>query len=106
MSESHDNSMKNFDESSTSTTESTTAIVSSCTADHDKHRSAALFIIKTKEVLSISQTATDEILSNVTEMIQCTFSQIEAKVSNLLAVKGTSMSDIPDLIDVFYDKDL
>ena len=70
------------------------------------NHSAALFILKTKEVLNISQTATDQILNDVTEMIENTVSQIELRVSSILTANGSSMNDIKGLRDIFGDQDL
>ena len=70
------------------------------------NHSAALFILKTKEVLNISQTATDQILNDVTEMIENTVSQIESRVSSILTANGSSMNDIKGLRDIFGDQDL
>ena len=68
--------------------------------------SAALFIIKTKEVLNITQTATNQIVNDVSEMMRNTLSQVATKVSSVLAANNISIDDVRGVSKVFRDENL
>ena len=68
--------------------------------------SAALFIIKTKEVLNMTQTATNQIVNDVSEMMRNTLSQVATKVSSVLAANNISIDDVRGVSKVFRDENL
>ena len=59
----------------------------------ERKKSAALFVIKTKEVLNISQTATDQILNDVSDMMRNTVHHVERKVSCVLAANNITVGE-------------
>ena len=68
--------------------------------------SAALFILKTKEVLNMTQTATNQIVNDVSEMMRNTLSQVATKVSSVLAANNISIDDVRGVSKVFRDENL
>ena len=70
-----------------------------------KIHNAALFVLKTREVLNISQTATSQILSDVTNLYRETFCEIESKVSNVLSANGIQADSIQGFKEAFLDPD-
>ena len=63
----------------------------------------ALFLLKTKEVRKVSQTALDGILVDVSQLIQQTIEQVKIEVKDCLEKKGMSIDLFDGLDNVFRD---
>ena len=71
-----------------------------------KNHNPALFILKTKEVLNLSQSATNIILNDVAEIVQQTVIKLEARVSCVLSSNSIDRNEVIGLNEVFQDQTL
>ena len=64
----------------------------------------AIFILKTKEVLNLSQSATNIILHDVAEIVQQTVTKLQARVCGVLSINSIDTNAFTGLNEVFQDQ--
>ena len=69
-----------------------------------QNHNPALFILKTKEVLNLSQSATNIILHDVAEIVQQTVTKLQARVCGVLSINSIDMNAVTGLNEVFQDQ--
>ena len=70
-----------------------------------KVHNAALFVLKTREVLNILETATSQILQDVTNVFRQSFSEMESKLSDILSSNCVQPDILQGFKEVFQDPD-
>jgi hypothetical protein len=63
----------------------------------------ALFLLKTKEIYSLSQTATDSVISDTTNIVKNTIDLLRMGVANRLDSAGIQFCAVPGLQELFED---
>ena len=66
-----------------------------------QNHNPALFILKTKEVLNLSQSATNIILHDVAEIVQQTVTKLQARVCGVLSINSIDTNAVTGLNEVF-----
>lgn len=69
-------------------------------------RSTAMFILKTKEVNGVSQVALNELIEDVTMLVQRTVDSIKLRVEHVLTRNGVCAAEIEGLCDIFHMEEL
>ena len=69
-------------------------------------RNVTLFILKTKEVRHVSQLALNDLIGDMSSMVQQTVDIMASKISSVLTAHGTSVQDIDGLEEIFQDEKL
>ena len=73
-------------------------------ASTDRERAIALWILKLKEGRKLTQSATEEILQDVTELCCDMVTNLKSDIYKVLASAGISADDVSGLEDLFQDE--
>ena len=70
----------------------------------DRERAIALWILKLKEGRKLTQSATEEILQDVTELCGGIITSLKSDIYKVLSAAGINVDDVSGLEDLFQDE--